>query len=247
MKINTITTLELSSLCNLECSYCINRLLVKHPARKAGIMPDAVFEASIDILKILVKRGTQKELNLNGNGESLLDPKLLTRIKRLREEFGSKLMLQFSTNAILLNPSMASGLKDAGINRIDLSPHKPKYVRKAVCYLSQAGIRGYINNGPMYCSHNWAGQLEPENTIPIEPKGVPCDPLIEGRVYIHSEGDIVPCCYDYRALGKIGSVFDKYILSRELKPFELCEKCHQVIPETIAKQESKSMIVNCAS
>jgi hypothetical protein len=248
MKINTITTLELSSLCNLSCQWCINRLLIKHPARKAGIMSNAVFEASLELLKVLVKRGTQKELNLNGNGESLLDSRLLSRIARLRNELGDKIVLQFSTNGILLNPSMAAGLKQAGISRVDLSAHDITAARKARCYLIAAKLNGIVTNGPVSGAHNWAGQLEPENRVSVEPIGLRCDPLIEGRAYIQSEGDIVPCCYDYRNLGKFAHVFDPDALEREMKPFTLCETCHQVIPKNaIAHSECKSMIASCAS
>ena len=233
MKITTITTLELSSICNLECSYCINRLLVKHPARKAGVMSQEIFEASLKLIKILVERGTQKELNLNGNGETLLDSRLLTRIQRLRSELGDKIVLQFSTNGILLNPSMAASLKKTGITRVDLSAHKPAAARKARCYFIQAGMKGIVTNGPVDGAHNWAGQLEPENRVPIEPTGIPCDPLIEGRGYIQSEGDIVPCCYDYRNLGKFAHVLEgELALERNMKPFVLCQTCHQEIPES---------------
>lgn len=246
MKITTITTLELSSLCNLACTYCCNRLLVKHPGRKAGIMSDAVFERCVEIVKALTRQGTQKELNLNGNGESLLDPQLVKRITALRKTLGDRVKIQFSTNGVLLTPSLAANLKAAGINRMDLSIHSPKHARRARDAILSAGIKGIPTIGPVTGAHNWAGQLEPEYRTKYEPQGMQCDPLIEGRAYIQSEGDVVPCCYDYRNLGKIGHVFNDDILERELKPFELCETCHQVIPTQIAKNESKSMIVDCA-
>ena len=227
MNIQTITTIELSSLCNLSCVYCINRMLVKHPARKAGIMSDAVFDRSLELLAELVRRGTQKELNLNGNGESLLDPQLLKRIKHIRELVGNKIKVQMSTNAVLLTQDMARNLAETGIDCVHLSPHKPEYVRKAVCHMMTSGLKGAINFGPMFPSHNWAGQLEPENRVIIEPMGVSCEPVEQGRAYIQSEGDVVPCCYDYRNLGRIGHVFDVDILEREVKHFVLCKTCHQ--------------------
>ena len=49
--LQTITTIELSSACNLKCLYCINRLLVKHPKRNAGIMTDGTFEKTMDLVK----------------------------------------------------------------------------------------------------------------------------------------------------------------------------------------------------
>ncbi len=210
-------------------------------------MSNAVFEASLELLKVLMERGTQKELNLNGNGESLLDSRLLSRITRLRGELGNKIILQFSTNGILLNPSMAAGLKRAGISRVDLSVHDIMAARKARDSLIKAKLNGIATIGPVSGAHNWAGQLEPESRVISEPTSMRCDPLIEGRAYIQSEGDIVPCCYDYRNLGKFAHVFDPDALEREMKPFTLCETCHQVIIENAtARKESKSMIVNCA-
>ena len=241
MKITTITTLELSSVCNLECSYCINRLLAKHPNRKPGIMSDLVFERCIELLDALIERGTQKELNLNGNGESLLDPQIANRIKKLRDIFGDELKLQFSTNGVLLNRAIGYKLKEAGIDRIDISPHKPEAVRHAVDVMKEVKIRGYVNNGPLINSHNWAGQLEPENCVRFLP-AMQCDPLIDGRAYIQSEGDVVPWCYDYRSLGRIGHVTDSDILERELKPFALCKTCHQ---NQVAPQGNGSMIKEC--
>lgn len=246
MKIKTITTLELSSFCNLACKYCINRLLVKHKNRKPGIMTDAVFERCVEIVKQLSDQGTQKELNLNGNGESLLDPQLVKRIAAIRKKVDGKLHIQLSTNGVLLTPSLAADLKQAGINRLDLSMHSPMHARRARDAIIGAGLQGIPTIGPISGAHNWAGQLEPEHCTKYEPRGVRCDPLIEGRAYIQSEGDVVPCCYDYRNLGKIGHVFNDDILERELKPFALCERCHQIIPTQTAKNESKSMIASCA-
>ena len=247
MKIQTITTLELSSICNLSCVYCINRLLVKDPNRKPGIMSDAVFDRCVELLQALTKRGTQKEVNLNGNGESLLDPKLTERIATLREKVDGKLLIQFSTNGLALTPSLASGLKQAGINRIDLSTHDTAAARKARDVFIKAGMSGLVTTGPITGAHNYAGQLEPENSVEYVPKGLKCDPLIEGRAYIQSEGDVVPCCYDYKNLGRIGHVFDDDILERELKPFALCEQCHQELPKPIlARNADKSMIAACA-
>jgi hypothetical protein len=240
MKINTITTIELSSVCNLECEYCINRLLVEHPARKPGIMTDAVFDRCVEVVKELVDRGTQKEINLNGNGESLLDPLLVRRIDKLRKSIGENATIMLSTNGTLVNRELAAALKSAGLTRIDVSPHKPAVARKVIHYLAEAGLNGVVNWGLIGQSHNWAGQLEPENRVPVEPQGVVCYPLLIGAGYVQSEGDVVPCCYDYRNLGWIGHILDDTILDRPIKQYALCKSCHQIIAEKVVKRDAKA-------
>ena len=101
--LQTITTIELSSICNLQCLYCINRKLTESSVRRAGLMTDEVFDRACDILKELVRRGTQREIFLNGNGESTLDYQLVDRIKTVREIVGDR-HIGLSTNGLLINP-----------------------------------------------------------------------------------------------------------------------------------------------
>jgi hypothetical protein len=228
VKINTITTIELSSQCNLACKYCVNRLLRSQAARIPMIMSDQVFEQSLLLLDQLKMRGTQRELNLNGNGEPLMDHGFLNRLVKVREVMGPAAEVQFSTNGLLMTDELARGLKAAGISIVHLSVHSPYHTRRAGHMLLSAGVQVNVNFYTIIASHNWAGQLEPQHSIPEDrlPK-IPCQPLDEGRAYIQAEGDVVPCCYDYRNLGRIGSVFDADILDREVNKFSLCETCHQ--------------------
>lgn len=226
--LNTITTIELSNLCNLECKYCINRLFEK----EKGIMSDTVFEWSLLLLITLCDKGTQKEVNLNGNGESFLDPDLVDRVKAVKEVVGNR-EVALCTNAVYgFDMAKIMALKEAGLDRLDLSVHNTFATRKALDIIKQAQMPCFVNFGAVTQSHNWAGQLEPENCVKVLPN-IRCDPLIEGRGYIQRDGGITPCCYDYRDLGKYGTVFDKDILEKEIKPFKLCKACHQQIPNEI--------------
>lgn len=229
--LKTITTIELSSICSLVCKYCINRLLVKHPSRNAGIMSDKVFNKSLYWLSMLCRQGTQKEVNVNGNGESCLDPQLIQRIILIKEIMKDR-PVAFSTNGVNMTDELAEGLAQTGIDRVDVSVHSPYYARKAIQILAKAGVNIGVNPGAIVMSHNWAGQLEPENCVDINFR-IQCDPLMQGRGYIQSEGNVTPCCYDYRNLGVFGHVFDEDLLEREIKPYELCKTCHQEIPEYI--------------
>lgn len=235
--LQTITTIELSSFCNLKCEYCINRLIADAPERLQGLMTDEVFKKACELLQKLCDQGTQREVNLNGNGESLLDYRLLDRIPIIREIVGER-HIGLSTNGVLVGKQMAKDLVKSGISQVDISPHSPYHARKAAYNMHNAGMKkGIVSMGCIVASHNWAGQLEPEHQIDCKLSNY-CEPLIEGRGYILSEGNITPCCYDYRNLGVYGSVFDDDILDRSIKPYELCHTCHQIIPPFICKEEN---------
>ena len=230
MKLSTITTIELANDCNLGCKYCINRLLKKEDGRSVGIMSLDVFEASLYWLDILCKQGTQKEVNLNGNGESFLDPNLVKRVAMVREIVGDR-FIGLSTNAVVnFTSTMVLDLFEAGLSQLDISVHHPFYARKAVDIMRRLNKPGFLNTAPIVDSHNWAGQLEEKNSIEVK-IDIICHPLLEGRGYIQKEGLVSPCCYDYRNLGIFGNVFDEKLMEREVKEYELCKDCHQRIVE----------------
>jgi len=209
-------------------------LLVKDPAREPGIMTDRVFNKSLELLQALCNRGTQMEVNMNGTGESFLDPQLVKRTKAVKEIMGDRSVCM-CTNGVNMTYEVCKGLKDAGLDQLDLSPHSAAHARKAAAIMLKVGIPGVLNNGVIVYTHNWAGQLEPENQVPCM-LSFQCDPLMEGRGYVLKEGNITPCCYDYRNLGVFGTVFDDDILIHPIRSFSLCKTCHQKIPEDLMRE-----------
>jgi len=232
-KLNTINTIELSSLCNLTCSYCIQGQLKDSRERKAGLMPEDVFTASLGILKQLVERGTQREINLNGNGESLLHPDLIEYVRKVKEIAGPERQVRLTSNGLVLTQGIALALKDAGLDQLDLSVHSPKHVRQAVQIVRQVGLPGVLAVGAVMYPHDWAGQVDDGVKYIGEP--VPCSPLVDGYGYIQSDGNISPCCYDFRHLGTFGTVFDADILDREYGMYALCDTCHQGVPADVPR------------
>ena len=232
--LKTITTIELSNICNLACQYCINRLLVEEPCRMPGTMLDTVFDRTLEVLKELVRQGTQREINMNGNGESFLDPQLVARVRRTKEIMGDR-KVAICTNGVNVSYEVCAALKDAGLDQLDLSPHSPWHARRAAQIMAQVRIPGILNNGPILYSHNWAGQLESENRIECRLE-LECEQLKQGMGYVLTEGNITPCCFDYRNLGVFGTVFDDGILDRPIRPYALCRTCHQKIPEALVAQ-----------
>jgi hypothetical protein len=226
--LKTITTIELSSACNLACKYCVNRLMKWHD-RSPKIMDDITFHASLEWLHRLCDLGTQQEVNLNGNGESLLDPQIVERTAAVIKVMGNR-QVSFCTNGMLVTEDLLRRLQDAGLKRMDVSAHRAYHARRTIDLLNKVGMQGVLATGAIVAPHNWAGQIEPEHSVTVRLK-IQCDPLIEGRGYIQAEGDVVPCCYDYRSLGKFGHVYDEDLLKREIKPYSLCFTCHQIIPQ----------------
>lgn len=202
--------------------------------RSPGIMHTKIFERSLNILQELCNRNTQQEINLNGNGESTLDDKLIERIKKTKKIMGDRIV-SFCTNGINMTPDKAKQIKDSGLDFISLSPHSPFHARRAAHILNDNGVKLIINYGAICASHNWAGQLEPENSINCLLSNS-CLPLLEGRGYISSEGYISPCCYDYKLLGTYGHVQDKFIFDQDVRPFQLCHTCHQRINPSIQQE-----------
>jgi hypothetical protein len=227
----TINTIELSSKCDLACRYCINRLM-KENGREPEIMSGEVFEKALGWLQELVDQGTQQEVNLNGNGESTLDPDLPARASMVVDIVGDR-QVSFCTNGVSMTMALAKELKAAGIKRVDLSVHNAFYTRMATDILLEVGILGTINGGAIAAPHNWARQIDPRYQVKAV-RPIPCNPLIEGRGYVQSNGNLSPCCYDYRGLGTFGTVFDQDLLDRPIRPYELCASCHQFVPEEVA-------------
>jgi hypothetical protein len=204
--------------------------MASDPAFKTGIMTDEIFNLSLSLLDKLVKAGTQREVNLNGIGESLLDPQLIERVIATKKVM-KDLPVMFCTNGVLMDERLARDLKDTGIDRVDVSAHDAYHARKCADILTEVGMNGVISDGAIKSSHNWADQLEPEHRIKMR-FTLPC-PIAEGNGYINSEGGLSPCCYDYRNLGEFGTVFDEDIMDVEIKTFSLCKTCHQTLPEGI--------------
>ena len=68
MKVTTINSIEISSICNNACQYC--PAVKQNIYRDVGFMSMEVFIKALEFIKYFVQQGTQKELNLFGIGES---------------------------------------------------------------------------------------------------------------------------------------------------------------------------------
>lgn len=105
--------IELSSVCNLNCKWCIIE------RKKRGFMDLALFE---DILQLIAKKEIIcKEISLNGGGEMLLHPKfkkaldIISKVKTNNKKFP---LVTLITNATLLTKGNSAAILNS--NAIDI-------------------------------------------------------------------------------------------------------------------------------
>ncbi|MCC9600685.1 GTP 3',8-cyclase MoaA [Stieleria sp. JC731] len=106
--------LSVTDRCNLRCFYCM-------PAEGATFVPRPTlltFEEITRIVRLLSERCGIKKLRLTG-GEPLVRREI-TKLVAMLAELESLTELSLTTNAVLLE-SMAAELRQAGLNRINIS------------------------------------------------------------------------------------------------------------------------------
>jgi len=188
-----------------------------------------IFEKTVEWIKVLCEKGTQREVNLFGIGESTLHPELVAMVKYAREKIPFRIPLHMNTNGILMTKELAIGIKEAGINHVDITGHDHYHTAKTIRIFREVGIVGELTYDFVTRPHDWAGQIDwfkVDKTF-YDP-GV-CPWLGNGQVMVMSDGNITKCCIDAFGQGIMGTIFDD-ITTFEMLPFELCKKCHHTIP-----------------
>jgi len=186
-----------------------------------------IFEKAIEWVAHFCKMGTQLELNLFGIGEPTLHPDLAEMVKLARNRLPIRQIIHLNTNGKLMTEELARKLKDAGITRIDITYHgDARVTTRTIEMFRKLGIDGQLSVDPITRPNTWAGQVDwfesPVNYL--------CPWLDKGQVMIYSDGDVTTCCLDAAKKGMVGNIFDD-ITQFRLEPFELCHKCHQIVPE----------------
>lgn len=238
MKIQSITNIETSSLCNNTCEYCPAPKQGKH--REVGYMSMKTFNKAMEWLKHFCDQKTQMEVNLFGIGEPTMNPHIVEMVKLARNTIYIDGKVHLNTNGNTMTMEMAQALKDAGITDIDITGHNPRSVAKTIRIFQQVGIDGKLSIDFMTSPNNWAGQVdwfEPQYTMP-------CRWLARGEVMILSNGDVTTCCLDSRGQGVITNVFED-ITKADMSPFNLCKTCHHTLPDgmTIDKKSVLTEVV----
>lgn len=215
---SSIKNVEISSLCNMSCSYCLSPRIKEH--REAGMMSLETFKKVVDQIEVFFKAGTQGELWLHGTGEPLLNkflPSMVKEVKRI------PVQVYMSTNGLLIDDDIVAELKDAGIDRIDVSYHDEEIAIKAHKIIWQQGIYSVLNYGPRDSRFNWAGQLDFEGA-----SSQPSCPWIGNQeCFVLHDGRIVSCCFDSFGTNVLGHISED--LSKiEIGMFDLCQRCNHI-------------------
>ena len=222
-QIRSIKNVELSSLCNMSCGYCLSPHIKNH--RDAGLMSLHTFRKVIDKIEYFYHEGTQGELWLHGTGESLLNRDVALMVFELTSRIPIDVAL--STNGLLIDDNMILSLKEAGVKRIDVSCHDEEVARKAHLKIIRHDIFSVINYGPRDSKFNWAGQLEFDNASTKKP---PCPWIGNQECFVLHDGSVVSCCFDVYGKKVICNIDDD-VTQFSIEKFELCQNCNHTLKE----------------
>jgi hypothetical protein len=217
--INAIHQIEITSRCNLKCSYCPSPNL----GRPKVDMTNSVFDRALQWVKHYVAIGKQNELNLAGIGESTIHPQFIDFLARARGMFPT-IKIIFATNGIQITEEQVAQM--APYNpEVWVSLHQPKKAAEAVSLYRKYDLLKGISIDPSVNANDWAGQVKWKNDFPGD---MACQWLRSGKVMVMADGRITTCCLDATGAGVIGHVDDQ-IGSIQSKPYDLCKTCHQEI------------------
>lgn len=114
-----IINIETSSACNRSCNYCPNSI---YDRKKQVLMNDDVW---MKILSNIRDINFDAQISLNLYNEPLLDPKIIDRIKQVKDD-APTCYVKFNSNGDFINISLLGRLSDAGLNAIYFTLHTPK-------------------------------------------------------------------------------------------------------------------------
>lgn len=115
MFIPQVIYLETVNQCNARCVMCPH----KHMLRPKGIMSQQLFEVAIQSISQV--NLNEISLFMHKEGEPLLDPNIIERIKYAKKKLVGLKELGINTNAMLLTPELSEGLLSSGLDTIYFS------------------------------------------------------------------------------------------------------------------------------
>lgn len=225
MKIQTINSIEISSICDNACVYCPCKDQGLH--REIGFMSVPVFEKTIEWVSQFCKDGTQLEVNLFGVGEPTLHPKVVQYVAYARQMLPFKHDIHLNTNGNTMTEGLARSLKDAGITAIDITGHDHYATANTVRIFRRLRIPHRVSHDFAITPNNWAGQVD---WFSPEYIAGDCPWICRGQVMVMSNGDVTTCCIDAFGKNIMGNILEDDLSRMDVKYSTLCTKCHHTVP-----------------
>ena len=220
-QIRGIRNIEVSSVCNMACEYCLATHIGKH--REPGLMTLETFREVAAIVADLFIKYHQHMVWLHGTGEPLLNKDLVEMVAYLRDK--SSVSIGISTNGLLIDDQMVTDLKEAGVDRIDVSGHDRDVALLAYYIVRRQGIPSTLNYGAKRSPFNWAGQLDVKGANVRTPS---CPWIGNQECFVLHDGRVVSCCFDVFGLNILGHITGD-LSQVQVKEFELCRTCNHTV------------------
>lgn len=223
---NSLAQIEITSRCNLKCKYCVHPTML----RPKLDMEEETYLLALKWAKLFVEKGTQKELNLAGIGESTLHPDFVRWAGLAREYVGDNCLIMFPSNGILFTDDMAKELSRYNI-AVGISLHRPEKAGPAIEVARKYNMLYSIGTDFAYGANDWAGQVK----WYVSSKPYLCPWIQNEWALAYSDGNVGTCCVDGDGSGIIGTLLDD-LEKIQSKPYKLCQTCHQVLPKKYVKK-----------
>jgi sulfatase maturation enzyme AslB (radical SAM superfamily) len=233
-----IYALEVTSECNLKCSYCPQ----PNMQRKKEHMPLNMFIRALDYphwYDVVIGHLF---------GEAFLHPDIETMTSIAHSK---NLAFGFSTNMRDFNLDDFNKLKEKGLSWMVISYHIPE-ARKWHKYLTENYPDFPIMTSELEQRHDWAGQIDKNKKSNIKKNVFDTQTVAKNDCIFHkydlvtvsSQGDIYACCLDAEGLSNQGSIFnytpEEFAQLKNDIWFELCNSC----PMTAADGELEHINAN---
>lgn len=222
-----IHQVELSSICNLRCPYCVSPNLTRPKVH----MSREHLARALDWIRFYIERDGYTaprgypEVNLAGIGESTIHPEFADFVRQIREAVGPEVRLICATNGIAVTPELVTAVQPYNV-RFWLSLHQPARVVEAARLLRDAGLLEHASADFVVAPNDWAGQLSATRT-PAAGFQLPCPWIKYGWCMVMADGRVTTCCLDASGAGVIGHVNDPIGAPWRTQPYMLCRTCYQ--------------------
>ena len=222
--LRSVHQVEVTSFCNLRCSYCPSPKLEQHRGQAKQHMTLDTLDQALEWVRIFSRAGTQGELSLTGIGETLLHPEWRELVRMAREALPGG-FLNFSTNGLLLDDDACRFLAEQGC-MVFISLHRPEKAGRAVEHAKRHGILANVNASAAISSFDWGGLVDWHVSAPASP----CEWLRQGWCNVLVDGRVTRCCLDAAGVG-VFATLDDDPSTLSTSPFSMCGPCHQVVVE----------------